>query len=146
MCVCVCVCDHSEGCVSPRRYFVTVGVITPWGNIHGSNLKHSCIIGRKTSHGVNQNFLQQFRLFFVRRQVKYQVRFLTNGVQAEHMDHIFLSSEICFSSVIMIAFIILFELLANFMPLINMIQVFSFNSVLHNPNLILNLSTDKDFI
>ena len=52
---------------------------------HFHYFKYFCIIDKKISCGVNPTFLQQFRLFLVRRQVKYPVKFVRNSIQAEHM-------------------------------------------------------------
>ena len=53
-------------------------------------------------------------------------------------------SEVCFSSDFITAFIIIFELLVNFMASKYMIEVFSFKAIWHNLNLILDLFTDEE--
>ena len=54
-------CYDSEDFVTPRCDFVTAE-----GDIQGANSRYFCIFDKKTSYGVNRNFLHRFLSFFVR--------------------------------------------------------------------------------
>ena len=75
----------------PRTYvyFLSLKIVCPWSiilsqqgvifRVPTSNI--NALSTKNIFSGVNQNFLQRFCLFFfVRRQVKYQVKLVPNGV------------------------------------------------------------------
>ena len=65
---------ESEGCVSLEYHFVTAD-----GNIQGSNFKYFGIDNKYLLS--KNNFSNDFIYSFVERQVKYQVKFVPDGVK-----------------------------------------------------------------